>query len=115
MAILQIPTSPDAPFYSQVSQLEGVDYGLVFVYDQRENCYYLSIEDVAGNPIVKGVKLVCNVSLIGHFSIESLPPGVLFVLSSDVFNQTPPGIDELGSRCQLMYATSDDPQASGLV
>ena len=115
MAILQIPTSPDTPFYSQTSQLEGVDYGFVFVYNQRENTYYLSIETVAGEPLVKGVKLVCNIPLLAPFTSDQLPPGVLFVVSSDSANNSPPGIGELGARCQLMYATSDDPQAASLV
>jgi len=106
MALLEIPTSPDAPFYSQTSQLEGVDYGFLFVYNQRENAYYLSIEDTAGNPLVKGIKLVCNTFLLDPFLSPSLPPGKLFVQSSDS-NTSPPGIGELGSRCQLMYATSD--------
>lgn len=108
MSVLVIPTSPDAPFYSQTSQLEGVDYGLVFVYNQRENAYYLSIETIEGEALVKGIKLVCSVPLTEHLRDARLPPGVLLVTSSDA-NTDPPGLGELGERCQLTYVTSDDP------
>lgn len=111
MAILTIPTTSDTPFFSQVSQLEGVDYVFVFVYNQRENCYYLSLETVAGDEIVKGLKLVCNVPLLlktiqGNLA---LPPGQLFVASSETSDDSPPGLNELGARCELIYFTSDDP------
>lgn len=101
--ILQIPTF-DSPFYTQVIDLDGVDYLFDFRYNQRENAWYFSIALVDETPLVSGIKIVVNVGLLQRFPSPLLPPGLLIALSNTT-DQSPPGIGELGttSRVTLLY------------
>lgn len=106
---LIIPTSPDDPFYSQTSELNGVDYLLVFLYNQREGAYYLSLKTEDGVEIVSGLKLVCNTPLLAYHRSANTPPGELMVLSSVETDESPPDVGELGPdrRCLLYYLPTD--------
>ena len=105
MENLVIPTSPDDPFYVQTSELEGIQYTLTFRYNQREDRWYLTIGDVSGADIVKGIKLVTGTDLLFYFDKPALPPGKLYVISTD---GEAPGLGELGvdRKAQLVYVTS---------
>ncbi len=98
-----IPTSSD-PFYTQVSDFDGVNYNLQFRYNQREECWYLSIADDIGNDIVNGVKIVCSIPLLRRFSDTRLPPGELIAAVNGP-DDSPPSLTELGAglRVELHY------------
>lgn len=98
-----IPTSPDDPFYTQISEIEGVDYTLTFRYNQREDRWYLTIGDSAGVDIVKGIKLTLGEDLVKYYDRLGLFEGELFLVSTGA--QESPGMGELGidRRCQLVY------------
>lgn len=106
---LIVPTSPDEPFYEQQSTIDGVDYTLTFRYNQREECYYLTIGDVSGNDLVKGVKLVCGWSLFLGHQHPDLPTGRFMVLSHVNGDNESPKLGELGDgrRCMLYYLPYD--------
>lgn len=101
---LTIPTSPDDPFYTQTSELDGVDYILIFRYNQREKCFYLSLQTSEEIEIVSGLKLVCDVPLLAFHRNANTPAGELFIFSAET-NTDPPDIGELGEgkRCTLVY------------
>lgn len=103
MTLLVIPTSPDDPFYTQISELDGVEYTLDFRYNQLENRWYLTIGDVAGVDLLKGIKLVPGADLLFYHKTIGLPPGQLLVLASG--DGSAPGLGELGPqrRCSLIY------------
>ncbi len=100
-----VPTSSD-PFYTQVSDFDGVNYSLEFRYNQRETCWYLSIADDIGNDIINGIKIVCSIPLLRRFSDTRLPPGELIAVASGD-DDSPPGLTELGDglRVALHYIT----------
>jgi hypothetical protein len=104
MTALVVPTSPDDPFYSQTSELDGVEYILIFRYNQREKSWYLSLQDSEEIEILSGLKLVCDIPLFGLHRGPKTPPGELMVLSGNG-DTTSPDIGELGPerRCQLYY------------
>lgn len=106
---LSIPTSPDEPFYEQQSTIDGVDYTLTFRYNQREKCFYLTIGDVDGVDIVKGIKLVCNWSLLLGHDDARLPRGRFMVLSHVTGNDDNPDLGDLGEgrRCVFYYFPYD--------
>lgn len=106
MAVLVIPTVSNKqdpePFFTQVTELDGVAYQLVFRYNQREDRWYFSVNTGAGVEIVKGVKLVCNYPLLQMYTDDALPPGVLMCIPN-TSDDTPPGLEDLGVRCDLVY------------
>lgn len=108
--ILTVPTLPDEPFYEQTSTFEGVNYGLVFRYNQREDRWYMTIQNETGTDLVRGIKLVTGgVFLTARYRTLGLPPGE-FMVGAPLGQPTAPGFGELGEdrRCQLLYITSDD-------
>jgi hypothetical protein len=115
VTIQVVPTdATGAPFYSQTTTLEGVQYLLTFSYAQREGAWYLSVADANGVDIYNGMKLVCSgpsgpIPLLWRCKDPRRPPGDLFVLSG-TSDLTPPGLADLApgsGRCALYYMTSD--------
>ena len=98
-----IDTSAD-PFYSQVTDLDGINYILSFAYNQRETCWYLSIADIQANDLMTGIKIVSNWKLLRRGSDTGLPPGEL-VARSYTQDDSPPGLDDFGpgKRVELVY------------
>lgn len=103
MSVQTIPTFSD-PFWTQVTNLDGVDYTLTFTYNQREDVFYMTIGDAVGNDIFRGLKLVCNWPLLAGRRDARLPKGTLIVCSNTP-EDGPPGLTELasGARCELCY------------
>ena len=110
MSVSTLPTFED-PFYSYATTLEGKSYLLTFKYNQREECWYLSIYLSDLTPLATGIKMVPDVNLIQRAD-ERLPPGFLFCTALLSQNTTPPGLEELGEtdkRVVLVYVSSDEP------
>jgi hypothetical protein len=102
-----IPTT-NAPFYTETVPLDGINYRLYFGYNQRENCWYLSIADELGKDLLNGIKLVCGLEYLLRWRyIAGLPPGQLFMIYP-LTDSSPPGLNDLapGGRCQLTYITT---------
>lgn len=113
---LIVPTSPDDPFYEQQSTIDGIDYTLTFRYNQREETFYLSVGDVAGNDLVKGVKLVCGWDLFLGHKHPDMPEGRFMVLSHVTGDSESPKLGELGEgrRCLLYYFPFDQAEEDAL-
>jgi hypothetical protein len=117
MTVQVIPTGSD-PFSTQTTSLDGVPYVLTLAYNQRCNCWYLSIATLDGTDVYDGVKLVCGIpgllwSLLEDCADPDCPPGILFVQSSTT-DASPPGLIDLdptvqgGGRCSLLYMDAAD-------
>lgn len=121
---LRIPTSTAFTDYRQTTTLEGRDYILRFLWNQREGSWFFSLFDADEDPIVEGVKVVVGFSLLRLVTDERRPPGVL--LAVDTTAPVPdraagekvlaldPGIDELGERVLLLYFPTDELDELGL-
>jgi hypothetical protein len=103
-----VPTFGDA-FWTQTTSFDGTAYTLRFAFNQRAACFYLDIATVDGTPVVSGVKLVCNWSLLKKCASPLRPPGRLYVVSN-TSDESPPGLSDLAStsiggtgRCVLVY------------
>jgi uncharacterized protein DUF6983 len=108
MTIQIIPTYAD-PSWVQSTTLEGTTFLLNFDYNERCQCYYLSIQDSEGNDIYDGMKMVCNLPLLRTCADkDNAPQGELWVGSNNG-DLDPPDVGELGpgARCTLYYITSD--------
>jgi hypothetical protein len=108
MSISTINTSAD-PFSSISTTLDGVEYILRFTYVQRENCYYLSIEDInAGQDLLSGIKIVTGFPLVGQYrGLGNLPPGELIALTNTQ-DDSPAGLGELGEKARVTLYYADE-------
>lgn len=103
----------EQPFCLFTTSLEGTDYLFRYRYNQREQCWYFSLMLPDGTPLIKGVKIVCNVDLIAHLIDKRRPPGALIAISTST-ETTPPTLTEFGpgKRVTLMYLSKDELPAS---
>jgi hypothetical protein len=106
MAIFQINTDPDLPFYTQRTVLDGITYILSFEWNEREERWYLSLADSAGVTIVSGIKVVANYPLNYLLTDPRAPGGILYALDISGTGQDP-GLNDLGRRVTLMYIDRD--------
>lgn len=108
MAVQKLPTYTD-PFYSYTIALEGRPYVFEFRYNQREDAWYFSVALPDGTDLVRGVKVVCGISLLKKAADVRLPPGMLTAIPKGE-DDSPPGLEELGTtrRVTLTYITSDE-------
>lgn len=104
MAILEIPKLPSSNYEFRID-LEGSTYNLSLKYNKRENRWYLNIKDEQDNPIVMGIKMVLNTSLVERFQDDRLPPGTLFLLNQTDIN-VDPGLEDFGTEIILLYEES---------
>lgn len=106
MTIQQIIVDKTQGISQQIVNLEGIDYKLRFVWNSRDNNWYLDISLPDDTPLVMGIKMVINYDLIGHYVQEGVPPGSFMLFSED---SSPITRDNINDICKLLYTTSDDP------
>jgi hypothetical protein len=107
MTLLSIPTFADDA-WTQTTTVEGVEFTLDFLLNQRAAAYYMSIADADGVDIYNGVKLTCGVPLLRKCADIRRPAGDFFVFSSTT-DLSPASRADLGpgGRCTLYYISSD--------
>lgn len=64
MEILEIPFQSTAPHFTQQTELDGKTYTLEFEFIEREGFWMVHLGDQDGNPLVCGIKLVTDWSLL---------------------------------------------------
>lgn len=103
MTALYVPTSAD-PFYSQITDFDGIDFLLEFRYNQREDAWYFDISLADETKLVSGIKVEIGVDLLKRYADVRLPIGTLLAVESGNDDSTP-GLLELGigSRVTLVY------------
>ena len=115
MSLLEITTDSSDLYFSQIVQLDGVEYVLDFIWLDRESAWYLNIGDQGGNQICTGIRLVVSWDLLRRFRTNPVAPqGMLICL--DVSDK---GLDiteptELGDRVKMYYITPDDTETIAL-
>lgn len=108
MAIFEIPVPQGQAFFIKRVPLDGVDYLFDFSYNQREDAFYLTIQDSVGEHILGPIKIVSNFPLIGFRRYAAgLPPGELWAVA---FKGEPdaPGMNRLGADVSLMYYDAEE-------
>jgi hypothetical protein len=101
-----LPTQ-NAPFYSQLIDLDGTTYSIVLRWNTREEAWYLDIDEQDGTGIVRGQKILPLVNLSSRWADSRMPPGILFV--DAVNSDARPGRDSLfDGDVALVYITEDE-------
>lgn len=101
------------PQFDQLTQLEGAEYLLQFIWSPLENAMYMNVCDQDGNQLASGIRLVCGVGLLRKFHDARLPPGAFIV---ENFSGTDADLDsptDLNGNFPLVYITSDDEAFTG--
>jgi len=100
-----IPTDPALLYWDQTTSLDGTAYELSFRYNNREQCYYLTIASTDGQTTyAAGLKLVADTYLLGPYTT---PPGEIIVTLQGS-DDSPPRPGDWGGRARLNYVTQAD-------
>jgi hypothetical protein len=113
MTISIIPTSTKDSNYRQRTVLDGVEYELLFRWNQRESKWYMEIYDTEGTLVSAARKVTVD-------NLQSLPAaGYKVTASGNVRNYgillpldmtglgNEPGLRDLGDRVLYFYIDSD--------
>lgn len=107
MSALLVPLVAEGPFFGFSVELEGITYRLSFRWNDRPEQWVIDVLDGEGNALVQGVRGVIDVPLLQRFGPrDDLPPGWLMLLDSSG-RGLDAALDDLGSRVELYYLTSD--------
>lgn len=103
MSTVRVPTTSDAPWYEQVTDLGTTQYRLTLAYNGRDDSWYLTVATQGGSVIVAGRRVRLDWHLLRQFAADSrLPEGMLLVPDLDG-SQVEPGREDLGERLHLLY------------
>lgn len=92
--------------YTMRTRLDGRDFNLRFLWNEREERWYMDILSDADVPLAMGIKIVTNRPLIRYYKWDSrLPQGELWAIDLSSIAGEPPGFNELGKgqRVELSY------------
>lgn len=113
-----VPTSTTLSDYDQVTTLDGRDYLLRCLFNEREGLWYLSMADVDGTLIVAGIKIVVEWDLLRRLVGPARPPGILIARDTtspavdfeagEKIGALDPGLEDLGGRVTLVYISADE-------
>lgn len=105
MMLIPTPAS-GVPYQAQRTQLSGVDYEVTWAYNSRSDSWAISFavigETEDPTPVLNGAKLHMGHDLLGRCQHPNKPAGSVWVFSVDG-SRTQPGLNDLGTRCHLLY------------
>lgn len=97
-----IPTRQDAGRYRFSVELAGAVYTLVLAFNRRDDHWYFTLLDNAGDPVRHGVRVTPNFPLLRQLIQQGRPEGVL--LAIDPQGNLEPGLADLGGQVVLSFA-----------
>ena len=100
MAVI-IPTRTDLGRYRFSIELTGVVFIFALAFNRRDQHWYLSLFDNAGEPIRQGVRVTPNFPLFRQLTQQGRPDG--FVFAIDPQGDLEPGFADLGAQVKLTY------------
>lgn len=100
--MFEVPLPGELPFFNIRVRLSGSEYVFDFRYNQREDRYYLTLQNQDGEPLVSGFKVVCNVPIGRKSARVDLPLGKL-IFQDETTSQEPARYGDLGERVKLYY------------
>ncbi len=106
------------PTYQKISskyvidiELNGTMFSLHFLWNTREEFWYMNIFSAEGDPVITGIKIVPKYALLEQFkAVPGLPEGDFFVVDNDQNNPYSEGItyDNFGTRYSLLFITTEE-------
>lgn len=110
---LLIPLRSDLDHYQETVTLDEVSFDFVFRWNNRDDCWYLSIFDptvaeaVDGSriPIIGSIPVLVGWALLAQYRMRERPLGDLVAFDTSG-QELDPGRRDLGSRVLLIYYTA---------
>ena len=106
MSIVTIPLVPSASNQIQITTLDGTDYILRVLWNDRAGRHFLTVRDAANDDLITGFKLCADMPFAQHIVIDGQPAGQLWVRRPDNTGADP-GLRDLNANVFLMYVESD--------
>ena len=107
MSIVSIPVFPENSSFTQTIAIDNASYKLHIYWNTRDEYWYFDLFLPDDTPVLNGIKMPVNYTLISSFFGLNIPPGD-FILFDESGNNTPCGRYELGERCIFLYISGDD-------
>jgi hypothetical protein len=101
MPAVTIPTRTDLGRYRFSVELTDVVFIFALAFNRRDQHWYFSLFDSAGNRIRSGVKVTPNWPLLRQLVQQGRPDGLLFAI--DPQGNLEPGLEDLGGQVKLTY------------
>lgn len=112
-----IPTRTDLTNYEVTVELDGVDFDLSFLWNDRDESWYLTITETTQTlvdeqtgekvPLIAGIPIVIGTPLMRVLTSLRRPAGELIAIDN-TGTGTSPGINELGARVLLYYVEASE-------
>lgn len=106
MSIFEItlPQTNGAEFTLSVS-LFGVQYGMRFFFNIRDQSWALDFNAPDGSPIMQGMRCITGFDLLAVVTDSRKPPGYLMLIDTAIAGGVgnEPGLNDLGRRVKLVY------------
>jgi hypothetical protein len=104
MAVLIIPliNISESGNLNFTTTLDGTTYKIFLKHNERDNCWYMSLEDLEENLIRSGIKIVTNWPLLRLLRSGSRPEGELIAVDTR-FTALDPNLEEFGAEIEFAY------------
>lgn len=106
MAFFTLFADPTSSAYEQEVDL-GILLRLVFQYNDREQSWYIDVEDLEGTPLRSGIKLVNEFPVFRLWQSTPRPKGEI-ILASNTTDDSDPLEEDLGDRITIFFADEEE-------
>lgn len=110
MPIVTLPphdVADQIPGYDFLVDLADLEYRIRLRWMDRQERWYLDLWDSAGDPMLRGQRLVPGTAVGHQYTGRAPRGGVLFFWDLDD-SGTPCGYEDLGSRCKLTWISEEE-------
>ena len=98
---LVIPTSTTLGRYRFSIVLTDVVFTFAFAFNRRDDHWYMSLLDSAGDPVRQGIRVTPNFPLLRQLTQQGRPAGEIYAI--DPQGNLEPGLEDLGDQVKLTY------------
>lgn len=109
--MLILPFTPSVPVYEMAVPIGDASYVFGVRWNARAGAWFFDLSETDGTPIALGVRVTLGVYMARRVTHPLLLNGVI-VARDRSGRKTDPGLDDLGTRVQVLYATNEDVTAT---
>lgn len=110
--MIVLPFVPSVPFYRFATVINDQNYNLDVKWNARDSAWYFDISTETDTVIRRGIKVVLG-AYLGRVSTDPLFENGAIVALDTSGAQRDAGLDDIGTRVQVLYLTALELQALG--